>query len=64
MNKNDLDSMRNEIFATHGYIFKSEKWKDYFGKQSWYTPLHDDVSDKLTLIEKINIENILKVALR
>ncbi|MFW5872853.1 MAG: YARHG domain-containing protein, partial [bacterium] len=58
----DLDIMRNEIFADHGYIFKTEKWKHYFDKQHWYSPLYNDVTDELTIIEKINIDNILIVS--
>lgn len=63
MNKEDLDIMRNEIFADHGYIFNTEKWKEYFNKQGWYKPCRYEVSNKLTLIEKINIERILEVSL-
>lgn len=27
---------RNEIYARHGYEFKTKKYKDYFAKKSWY----------------------------
>ncbi|MDX1373428.1 MAG: YARHG domain-containing protein, partial [Nitrososphaeraceae archaeon] len=40
----DLDMMRNEIFADYGYKFKSEEWKDYFSSKYWYKPLYDDVN--------------------
>ena len=60
--KSDLDIMRNEIFADYGYIFKSDKWKKHFESQSWYKPRFNDVTDKLTIIEKVNIDNILKIA--
>jgi hypothetical protein len=63
INKEDLDIIRNEIFADHGYIFKTAKWENYFDLQNWYNPRFDDVTDKLTIIEKINIENVLKVAM-
>ena len=53
-----LAVMRNEIFARHGYIFSSKKWKDYFGKMSWYKPTTTDVNANLTEIETINIELI------
>lgn len=65
LKKMDIESlviMRNEIFADHGYIFKTEKWNKYFTNQDWCTPRFEDVANKLTIIEKINIENILKVA--
>ena len=62
MDRHNIDIMRNEIFADHGYIFKTDKWRKYFEVQHWYNPRFDDVAIKLTIIEKINIENILKIA--
>ncbi len=58
MNKEDLRIMRNEIFARHGYIFKTVDMKSYFAKQSWYRGNYNDVSSMLTSIEKSNIELI------
>lgn len=55
----DLDVMRNEIFAAHGYQFKNKKWQDYFSSKSWYQAQFDDVNDQLTAIEKHNIQVIL-----
>ena len=57
----DLDYMRNEIFASYGYIFKSEQWAKVFSKHAWYHPLHENVDDQLTDIDKANIQTILKV---
>lgn len=57
----DLDIMRNEIFAEYGYIFKSEKWKNYFSEKSWYSPRHDNVDMLLTEIDKKNIKFILNI---
>ena len=38
--------MRNEIFARHGYIFKSNpEMIKYFNNQSWYTPQYYDVTN-------------------
>lgn len=54
----DLKVMRNEIFARHGYIFKTEEMTAYFSQKSWYTPRYDDVTDLLTSIEKKNVEFI------
>ncbi|RLD49925.1 MAG: hypothetical protein DRJ05_20345 [Bacteroidetes bacterium] len=58
--KAELRIMRNEIFAAHGYIFKSSDLREYFNKTKWYNPRFIDVTDKLTDIEKHNIELILK----
>ena len=55
----DLDIMRNEIFADHGYIFKTKKWNEYFSSKTWYKPLYKNVDDKLSEIDKFNINLIL-----
>ena len=53
-----LKYVRNQFFAQRGYIFKTDKMKDYFSKKEWYTPRYEDVSDSLSEIEKYNIELI------
>jgi len=55
MSKYDLKIMRNEIFARHGYIFKTPEMKSYFSAQSWYNGQYSDVSSMLTSIESQNI---------
>jgi hypothetical protein len=60
LSKSELRIMRNEIYARHGYIFKSKDLQDYFSKKSWYTPLYNDVSNKLTDIEIKNVDFIKK----
>jgi len=56
---NELRIMRNEIFAVYGYIFNSEDLANHFNKQTWYEPLYKNVDDKLTEIDKYNI-NLIK----
>ncbi len=57
----DLDIMRNEIYARHGYIFKSEKLRRYFSKQDWY---YGETTDskvayaRFNAIEKKNVQLI------
>ncbi|MBO4611997.1 MAG: YARHG domain-containing protein [Bacteroidaceae bacterium] len=58
MSKDELRIMRNWIFARHGYIFKSQDLKDYFGQFGWYNPRYSDVTSQLSRIEKQNIEFI------
>jgi len=58
LSKWELKIMRNEIFARHGYIFKTEDMKNYFTQQSWYVPRYSNVDSDLTEIEKYNIEMI------
>jgi hypothetical protein len=59
ISSNELDVMRNEIFAEYGFIFKSPKWKAYFEKLSWYKPRFENVDNQLTEIDKHNIKFIL-----
>lgn len=58
MSKDELQVMRNEIYARHCYIFKTEKMQEYFSGRPWYSPLHNNVDDMLSDIEKANIKLI------
>ncbi|GHU60520.1 hypothetical protein FACS1894121_0770 [Bacteroidia bacterium] len=60
LSKQDLKIMRNEIFARHGYIFKTSEMKNYFQNQSWYSPRYDNVNSMLTTTELKNIDLIKK----
>ena len=61
MNKQQLKLMRNEIFARHGYIFKSPDMNTYFRQKTWYKPEHEDVNKMLTPEERQNVELIKKM---
>ncbi|MBQ6613148.1 MAG: YARHG domain-containing protein [Alistipes sp.] len=52
----DLRIMRNEIYARHGYIFKTQEMKQYFAQQSWYRPISANVT--LSQIEQHNVSVI------
>lgn len=58
MSMSELKIMRNEIFARHGYLFKTAEMKNHFSSQSWYQPRFSDVSHLLTPIERENIKLI------
>ena len=60
LTKNDMKIMRNEIYARHGYIFKTKSMKKYFAAQPWYEGLYDEVSSMLSEIEIKNVEFIKK----
>jgi hypothetical protein len=60
MSSEDLDIMRNEIFAEYGFIFKSPKWKEYFSTRPWYNPRYDNVDEFLTEKDKANIKFIIE----
>ncbi len=55
---NDLDVMRNEIFAEYGYQFKSKRWQDYFSGKQWYRAKFDNVDDMMSERDKKNVEFI------
>lgn len=59
--KEDLAFMRNEILARHGYIFKDNKYRDYFESKSWYKEDKNFSENILNAIEKKNIEFLKKV---
>jgi len=56
MDRDVLRIARNEIFARHGYAFKSADLRAYFSQYSWYTPKTKNV--RLSAIEKLNVEFI------
>lgn len=53
--KEQLETMRNEIFARHGYCFKRKAQRELFEDKDWYIPNTVDVKKDLTDIEKKNI---------
>ncbi|GEM_PF-3249685 len=52
--------MRNEIYASHGFIFASEKWRTFFMGKQWYKP--ENIENELSFIEKINLIKISEQA--
>lgn len=57
--KEQLQMMRNEIFARYGMIFaKNGKAYNHFIKEAWYSPWKKDVGACLTPIEQKNLEKI------
>ncbi|TKD70708.1 YARHG domain-containing protein [Pseudalkalibacillus hwajinpoensis] len=58
--EDELRLARNEIFARHGYVFKSDELERYFSDQSWYYP--DPYYDgSLSSIEDYNVKLIEKM---
>lgn len=63
MSKYELKIMRNEIYARHGFVFRTTSMKEYFENQSWYRNVsklsnNDEVVDYLSEIEKSNVNMI------
>ncbi len=55
MMKEDLNYMRNEIYARHGYCFSRRSMRDLFETEGWYIPNSADIRNALTDTEKKNI---------
>ncbi len=53
--KSELEFMRNEIFARHGYCFHKKHLRQQFEAEDWYIPNTVDIKGFLTDIEKKNI---------
>jgi len=58
LTKEQLAIARNEIFARHGYVFKTQDYIDYFNSKSWYKP-DPNYSGNLSDIEEYNV-NLIK----
>ena len=56
--KGELEFMRNEIFARHGYCFNKKELRQQFENEDWYVPNTVDIKGYLTDIEKQNIAMI------
>ena len=56
--KEDLEFMRNEIFARHGFCFNRKHLRQQFENEDWYIPNTVNIKGFLTDIEKKNIEMI------
>jgi hypothetical protein len=50
---------RHEIYARHGYRFKSQDLQDFFARRSWYEPVGPDVS--LSDVELANVALLRQV---
>jgi hypothetical protein len=44
----ELEIMRNEIYARHGYSFRNKKMRSYFAEKDWYVPMGIDIREQLT----------------
>ncbi|BDS11429.1 YARHG domain-containing protein [Aureispira anguillae] len=60
LKKGDLTIIRNTIYARHGYSFKNRPLRVFFDAQSWYIPVHTNIKDDFTALEKKNIQLLLR----
>jgi uncharacterized membrane protein YvbJ len=56
----NLALARNEIFARHGYVFKSDPFESYFNNKSWYKPdpSFKGLGEEFSAIESYNVQLI------
>jgi len=57
LTKGQLRLARNEIYARHGYVFKSQDLQTYFSSKSWYQQ-EPDFDGSLNEVEKENVNFI------
>lgn len=58
--KDQCRYLRNLVYARHGYVFKSEDLKAFFGKFNWYKPNAQFSEDGLSRLEKEYINSLLE----
>lgn len=61
MDAGELRLARNEIFARHGQVFKSEDLAQHFAQQAWYVPDPQFDAATLSTTEKYNVQ-VVKAA--
>lgn len=60
LTNSDLVVIRNTIYARHGYSFKNRPLRVFFDAQDWYIPVHANIKQDFTEIEKNNIQLLLR----
>jgi hypothetical protein len=56
----ELRLLRNEIYARHGRIFRTDWISQHFWNQPWYTPDENFKDEELSGNDKLNVETIVK----
>ena len=52
--------MRNELYARHGMVFSTPRWRDLFRKQPWYQGVAENVDALLSPTEQANVKLIVE----
>ena len=55
--KDEIQYEINYLLATHGYIFKNDKWKNYFYQYNWYHPVSSDMAAIVGTFNSTELEN-------
>ena len=59
LTRDEVALIRNEIYARHGYVFKTDKYRQYFSGKSCYTPNTNYDGTSLSAIEAANRDTIV-----
>jgi len=59
LSADELSILRNSIYAKHGYLFTSEKYKAYFSEYKWYVAKEKYVEPDFMPVDHENVKNIL-----
>jgi hypothetical protein len=54
-----LKLIRNEIYARHGYAFKTDELRSYFAAQDWYRAVDTAGEGQLSDLERLNVQIIV-----
>lgn len=59
LTRDEIDIIRNELFARHGYVFTTDEWADFFDDYDWYVPDPSFNESGFSKLEKQNIDTIV-----
>lgn len=59
LTREEIDIIRNELFARHGYVFTTDEWADFFDDYDWYVPDPSFTESGFSKLEKQNIDTIV-----
>ncbi len=59
LTKYEIDIIKNEAFARHGYIFVNEQWQNFFEQFTWYEKDSSFTEDKFSKLERQNLDTII-----
>ena len=59
LTQDEIDIIRNEAFARHGYVFTTDAWIEFFEEYDWYHPDPSFTEDRFSKLEKQNIDTIV-----
>ena len=59
LTKYEIDIIKNEAYARHGYIFVNEQWQDFFDEFDWYEKDSSFTEDRFSKLERQNLDTII-----